>query len=103
MKKTILLLIAGVAAFAAENGANPKTYRDRAEQLEAKAIRHEANAEELTNRKGYNPMRHKWPAMVQAPIDKERHLAMQARRAAREAREMAAKLEAGSTVKSGAE
>jgi hypothetical protein len=90
MRTTILLLITGLALFAADK----KTYLDRAEQLEAKAAKHEANADELAKNKNYNPMRYKWPAMVQAPIDRERHQAMQARRAAREARELAAKLPA---------
>lgn len=96
MRTTILLLITGLALFAADK----KTYLGRAEQLEAKAAKHEANANELAQNKNYNPMRHKWPAMVQAPIERERHLAMQARRAAREARELAAKLPADAATRS---
>jgi hypothetical protein len=57
---------------------------DKAAKLEAKAQRHESRAEELANRKGYNPMAHKWPAMVQGPIDRERQLAAKARRELRE-------------------
>ena len=57
---------------------------DTAAKLEEKAKRHEARAEELANRKGYNPMAQKWPAMVQGPIDRERELAAKARRELRE-------------------
>jgi hypothetical protein len=39
-------------------------------------------------------MKHKWPAMAAAPVERERRLAMQARRAANEARELAQKHEA---------
>lgn len=91
MRTTILLLITGLSIFAADKNVKQETFLERAERLETKAAQHEANANELANSKNYNPMRYKWPAMVQAPIDRERHLAMQARRAAREARELAAK------------
>lgn len=66
-------------------------HEERAAAFTAKALRHEARAEELDKRKAYNPMRQKWPAMVEGPIERERHLAMQARRAATESRQLAAK------------
>lgn len=68
-----------------------KAYDSKAEALEAKARKHEAKADELANRTSYNPMAAKWPAIVQGPIDRERQLAMQARRAAFEARDLAAR------------
>ncbi|MCC6538458.1 MAG: hypothetical protein IT162_12960 [Bryobacterales bacterium] len=64
---------------------------ERAAAFTAKAVRHEERAAELDQRKTYNPMRQKWPAMVEGPIERERHLAMQARRAAVESRQLAAK------------
>jgi hypothetical protein len=63
----------------------------RAKAFETKAIRYEADADELAKRDGYNPMKHKWPAMVQAPIDRARANGMQARRAAKESLELMAK------------
>jgi hypothetical protein len=68
-------------------------YRDWANTLEAKAVKHESNAERLAGDTRYNPMRHKWPAMAAAPAERERRLAMQARRAANEARALALKHE----------
>ena len=69
-------------------------YRDWAATLDAKAAKHEDNAERLANSPVYNPMRYKWPAMAAAPAERERRLAMQARRAANEARTLAQKHEA---------
>jgi hypothetical protein len=68
-----------------------RQYELRASELEAKARVHDQEAERLANRKGYNPMAHKWPAMVTAPVDRERSKAMQARRAARESMDLMAK------------
>jgi hypothetical protein len=70
--------------------AGAEKHEERAEKLERKAARHEAKANELANRKGYNPMAQKWPAMVQGPIDRERQLAAKARGQAAEARTLAA-------------
>lgn len=75
----------------AEHAVVAKAYSEWAAELDAKAKKHEAEAEKLANSPNYNPMRHKWPAMVQGPIDREKRLAMAARRAANEARETAAK------------
>ena len=69
-------------------------YADWAVSLDAKAVTHEANAERMAKDTRYNPMKHKWPAMAAAPVERERRLAMQARRAANEARELAQKHEA---------
>jgi hypothetical protein len=51
-------------------------------------MEYERDADELASRKDYNPMRNKWPAIVQAPIDRLRAKAMQARRAASESRKL---------------
>ncbi|MCW5966359.1 MAG: hypothetical protein KIT83_20145 [Bryobacterales bacterium] len=78
------------AQCAAEHAEVARGYRLRAEQLEAKAVKHEKNATELEARpKG--PMHHKWPAMAQKPWAKERDMAMQARRAANESQLLADK------------
>ena len=74
----------------AEHLAAAGHWGTQARALEARAEQKEREADELAQRKGYNPMQHKWPAMVQAPILKLRAQAMQARRAASEAREAAA-------------
>lgn len=69
-------------------------YLEWAKSLDEKAARHELNAERLAKDTAYNPMKHKWPAMAAAPAERERRLAMQARRAANEARQLAMKHEA---------
>lgn len=68
-----------------------KHYDIRGRYFEAKAVKHERDADQLATRDGYNPLKYKWPAMVQAPIDKARAQAMQARRAAKESFELMAK------------
>lgn len=85
----------------AKNAATPAAhaevaigYHEWAKALDAKAAEHEAKAERLARQANLNPMRHKWPAMAAAPIEKENRLAMQARRAANEARILALKHEA---------
>lgn len=65
-------------------------YRLRAEELEAKAKRHEEEARKL-EKQPLPGMAYKWPAMVPRPAEKERRLAMQARRAANEASKLAAR------------
>ncbi|MCX6603879.1 MAG: hypothetical protein NTV52_09820 [Acidobacteria bacterium] len=64
-------------------------YASWADTLTAKARQHEREAERLSQRAAGSAMRHKWPAMVTGPADRERRLAMQAHRAAREARAIA--------------
>lgn len=117
MKTLILILTAASLSIAAEadskqlqakaRAANSPTahsevsrdYLDRAAALDAKASRHEAEAERMAKDTNYNPMNHKWPALAAAPAERERRLAMQARRAANEARELAQKHEKLATVK----
>jgi hypothetical protein len=65
-----------------------KQYRLRAESLQEKAEKHEADARKLRSTNA-NPMASKWPAMVNNGADRERRLAMQARRAAQECFELA--------------
>jgi len=67
-------------------------YEKRAIAFDAKAVEHEQESDKMTKRKNqsYNPLSSKWPAMVQGPIDRERGKALQARRAARESRELMA-------------
>lgn len=69
----------------------PSEYKDRAAKLEAKAKKHDAEADRMEKASRSNPMLYKWPAMVKGPIERERRLAMEARRAAAESLEMAAK------------
>jgi hypothetical protein len=91
MRIATISAVGAWALLASDNLTGAKEHEAKAELLEAKAKRHEARAEDLANRKGYNPMAHKWPAMVQGPIDRERQLAAKARRTAHELRELAAK------------
>lgn len=66
-------------------------YVEFADSLESKAAKHEKEAERLAKAAENNPLRHKWPAMATAGAERERRLAMQARRAASEARATALK------------
>lgn len=99
----LVLMIAAVAglAFAQNDADRDKAleHRRNAAKLEQKAVRHEAEADRLAKKSKSNPMAHKWPAMVQGPIDRERRLAMQARRAASESLELAAKHDAKANAK----
>jgi hypothetical protein len=83
--------MAKAATTAVQHGEVAKQYTLRAEQFEAKAKKHEANAAELAARKNNYAMTHKWPAMIQGPIDREKGLAVEARRAAEESLTLAAK------------
>ncbi len=74
----------------AEHLAAAGHWETRALALDAQAAKHEREADALVRNNVYNPMKHKWPAMVQAPIDRLRAKAMQARRAAHESRELMA-------------
>jgi len=71
----------------AEHATIAKQYRLRAESFETQAIKHEAKVRQYTNAAG--PMVHKWPAMAPRALQKEKELAVEARRAARENRELA--------------
>lgn len=77
----------------------PGEYKDRAAKLEAKAMKHEAEADRMEKASRSNPMLYKWPAMVKGPIERERRLAMEARRAAAESLELAAKEEKSKATK----
>jgi hypothetical protein len=66
-----------------EHATVAKQYRLQAEEFERKAAKHEAEARKLQASAG-NPMAHKWPAMAPRPWEKQRQLAMEARRAAAE-------------------
>lgn len=62
----------------------------RADHYTAKAEKHEAEVKEIASRKVHNPMTSKWPAMAEAPATYAKNQALQARRAAEEARKLAA-------------
>lgn len=89
-----LAAMARAAATPAANADVARGYREWAAVLDEKAKNHEAEAEALAKAPGYNAMRYKWPALAAAPAERERRLAMQARRAANEARLTAEKHEA---------
>lgn len=86
-----LAQLAKEARTAAEHNRVAALHEKRAEALEAKAKEHEMEATRLESRQGYNPLMHKWPAMARGPIEHQRAKAMQARRAARESLELAAR------------
>ncbi|MBY0373881.1 MAG: hypothetical protein K2Q23_07790 [Bryobacteraceae bacterium] len=65
-----------------------KQYREKAAAQLEKAKQHEAKADKLAPR-AYSPMQHKWPGLANASANRERSLAMQARRAAEEANRLA--------------
>lgn len=83
---------AKAAQSADDHRAISRQYELRAAAFEAKAIEHEREADRLArrNEQQYNPLTSKWPAMVQAPVEHQRGQAIQARRAARESRELMA-------------
>ncbi|MFN0104618.1 MAG: hypothetical protein ACKV2U_21335 [Bryobacteraceae bacterium] len=96
MKNLILIALTMAVSLAA--GDKPKMtkaqhrveaerHATRADELAAKALKHEANAERLKANQGYNAMRHKWPGLARGPENLERDRAMQARRAEAESRE----------------
>src|SRR6187402_2961614 len=73
----------------ADHQAEAKRHATLADELAAKASKHEANAERLA-KQGSNAMQHKWPGLAQGPQRLERERAMQARRGEAEAREKTA-------------
>lgn len=77
----------------------PSEYKDRAAKLEEKARKHDAEADRMDKASRSNPMLYKWPAMVKGPIERERRLAMEARRAAAESLELAAREEKSKATK----
>ena len=84
-----LQAMAKVASTPAEHSKVAVAYQDWASLWDAKADKYERHAEALAN--NYDPMRQKWPALANAPVERSRQLAMQARRAANEARALALK------------
>jgi hypothetical protein len=82
--------LAAKAKNSAEHAAVAEQWESRASAFEAQAVKLEREADEMLRREGYNPMRHKWPAMAQAPVERLRAKAMQARRAAFESKELMA-------------
>ncbi len=82
--------LAAAASTPAEHAKVAKQYRAHAGQLEEKAQKHEAEARRL-EAMPRPAIEHKWPAMGRQPWIEERKLAMQARRAANEARAIAEK------------
>jgi hypothetical protein len=81
---TKLEAMAREAQTAPEHAEVARQYRLRAESLEAKAEEHEAAVRKIANRPVIG-LEGKWPAMVRKPGERQRQLAMQARRGAREA------------------
>ena len=71
----------------AEHAAVAKQYRLRAELFEAQAAEYEQSAKRRQQAAG--PMIHKWPAMAPPAVQKDKQKAVEARRAARENRELA--------------
>lgn len=64
-----------------------KAYRLQAESFDATAAEHESHVERLTRRQP--AFAHKWPALMSGDIAKAKRQAMDARRAARENRQLA--------------
>lgn len=94
MNKILNMMMIGAMAAAVTFGGDMNQIdqlEKRAKEFEAKALKYEAEADQLAKKEGYNPMRHKWPAMAQGPADQARAKALQAKRAAAETREMIAK------------
>ena len=82
--------LAEKADTAKEHAEVAKQYRLRAESYVEKAKQHEAKVAELKDRPR-SAMYYKWPAMVRTQMEKEKQLAMQARRAAAECMALADK------------
>lgn len=75
---------------AADHAQVAKLFRLQGEAMEAKAAAHEKKAKEFEARPK-SPLAHKWPAMAPQQGREERALALQARRAAQESFDLAAK------------
>jgi hypothetical protein len=80
-------LMAKNAATTEEHATVAKQYRLQAEALAAKAVEHEAEVKRLMRSGG--PMVHKWPALAPKGIQREKDLALEARRASRESQRLA--------------
>jgi len=89
MDRTELESVAKAAKTSVDHAKVAKQYRLRAEEWNTKAERHEAEVKRLQARPR-NAMDHKWPAMANnSPLNKERQLAVEARRASVELTERA--------------
>lgn len=82
-----LAALAREARTPSDHATVAKGYRLQAESLEAKAAEHEARVERLS--KHQPPVIHKWPAMGSGDLAKAKRQALDARRAARESRQLA--------------
>lgn len=82
--------LAQSATTAAEHAKVAKLFRLQGEAMEAKALAHESKAKEYSSQPK-PALAYKWPSMVPQKGAEERKLAVQARRASREAFEMASK------------
>ena len=71
----------------AQHATVAKEYRLQGDAFAKKAATHEQEADRLTRASG--AMVHKWPAMASRQLQREKALAVEARRAEREARELA--------------
>lgn len=80
--------MAEAAQSPAEHVAVAKEFRLRAENFEAKAKKHEETAQKL-QAQPKSAIAHKWPAMSRQPWVKERQLAIEAQRAAKESFDLA--------------
>lgn len=78
------------ATTAADHARVAKLFRLRGEAMEAKALEHESRARQFSEQPK-PALAHKWPSMVPQKSAEERKLAVQTRRASREAFEMASK------------
>lgn len=84
---TSLALLAEEAKTPAEHAEVAKQYRAQADDLTATAEHHEAQVKKLERARF--PVEVKQMRLGNSPVDRERRLAMEARRGAREAREKA--------------
>jgi len=94
MKQILPVILVGLAAgvmIASDHASVAKKHETRAVELELKAQKHDAEADRLAKAAEKSPLANKWPAMAQGPTNHERAKALQARRAAAEARELVAK------------
>lgn len=82
LEARVLEKMAKEAVSPSQHATVAKQYRLRAESLEQKAAEHDATANKL--RTVHNPLAHKWPAIGNQAVEREKKLAMQARRAAQE-------------------
>ncbi len=84
---TRLTALAGEARTSAEHAKVAKEYRLQAESFEATAAEYDATVKRLS--KNPSPMTYKWPSMASPDLVQAKQKAVEARRAARESRELA--------------